>query len=131
MKKQIDDVEKFHETFSHPINKTPQFPDEETQKLRESLIQEELEEFKEANADGDIVEVMDALTDLLYVTYGAMICYGLGEIAEECFQEVQNSNMSKADADGNPIVREDGKILKGENYFKPDIKSIVEKHLDN
>ena len=125
MKKQLQQVTEFHDTFDHPINPEASIPSEKVQQLREELIREELEEFKEANESEDIVAAADALTDLLYVVYGAAICYGLQDVLEDCFEEVHSSNMSKADKEGNPIVREDGKILKGENYFQPNLEEII------
>ena len=128
MKKEIEDVKKFHDIFDHPIETAPGIPDKAIQELRERLIAEELAELKNANANNDLTEAADALIDLLYVTYGALICYGLGDAADELFNEVQASNMSKLDENGNPVHREDGKIMKGPDYFTPDLKSIIEKY---
>ena len=130
MKKQLQQTKEFHEVYECIIQESPQFPKKDIQKLREKLIAEELEEFRKANENEDMVEATDALVDLLYVVYGAAISYGLEDVLEAAFDEVHESNMSKLDADGNPILREDGKILKGENYFSPDLESIIEKHQD-
>jgi len=128
MEKQLQQTKEFHEVYECLIQESPQFPQKDTQKLREKLIAEELEEFRQANENEDMVEATDALVDLLYVVYGAAISYGLEDVLEAAFDEVHESNMSKLDADGNPILREDGKILKGGNYFPPDLESIIEKH---
>lgn len=116
-------VKQFMETFGQEVKTEPNLSTLEIQALRVELIKEELDELIEALADKDIVEVADALTDILYVTYGAGHSFGLD--LDACFDEVQRSNMSKLDADGNPIYREDGKILKGENYFEPDLKKVL------
>jgi predicted HAD superfamily Cof-like phosphohydrolase len=122
----IKRVKIFHEKFGHPVKSEIGFPDEKTQKLRVDLLQEELNELKEAIADKDIVGVADALADIQYVLSGAVLCFGLQEVFDDVFQEVQNSNMSKLGKDGKPIYRqEDGKILKGENYFKPNLYGVV------
>lgn len=114
----------FMNNFKQEVKYNPEFPDEKVQKLRISLIEEELEELKEAIENKDIVEVADALTDILYVTYGAGAAFGID--LDKCFEEVHNSNMSKLDRDGRPIYREDGKILKGPDYFEPNLEKIVE-----
>ena len=101
-------------------------PDEETRKLRLELIAEELEELWDAIEDKDLVAIADALTDILYVTYGAGHAFGID--LDECSGEVQRSNMSKLGEDGKPIYREDGKVWKGPNYSEPDLKSLIEKH---
>ena len=116
-------VRQFHDKFEHPIKKVPGFPSESIVKLRVDLIEEELQELKDAIADNDLVEVADALTDILYVTYGAGLCFGVD--LDACFEEVQRSNMSKLGADGEPIKREDGKILKGPDYSEPDLTPFV------
>jgi predicted HAD superfamily Cof-like phosphohydrolase len=113
----------FMNNFKQEVKYNPEFPDEKVQKLRISLIEEELEELKEAIENKDIVEVADALTDILYVTYGAGAAFGID--LDKCFEEVHNSNMSKLDRDGRPIYREDGKILKGPDYFEPNLEKIV------
>ena len=113
----------FMNNFKQEVKYNPEFPDEKVQKLRISLIEEELEEFKEAIENKDVVGVADALTDILYVTYGAGAAFGID--LDKCFEEVHNSNMSKLDRDGRPIYREDGKILKGPDYFEPNLEKIV------
>lgn len=113
----------FMNNFGQEVKYNPEFPDEKVQKLRISLIEEELEELKEAIENKDVVGVADALTDILYVTYGAGAAFGID--LDKCFEEVHNSNMSKLDRDGRPIYREDGKILKGPDYFEPNLENIV------
>ena len=113
----------FMNNFGQEVKYNPEFPDEKVQKLRISLIEEELEELKEAMEKKDVVGVADALTDILYVTYGAGAAFGID--LDKCFKEVHNSNMSKLDRDGRPIYREDGKILKGPDYFEPNLEKIV------
>jgi predicted HAD superfamily Cof-like phosphohydrolase len=117
-------VKTFMEAFGQEVKTSPEFPDKATQDLRIELIREELQELIEAISDNDIVEVADALTDILYVTYGAGHAFGID--LDVCFDEVQRSNMSKLDPDGKPIYREDGKILKGENYFPPNLQKTIE-----
>ena len=107
------------------IKNRPSFSTEKINQLRISLIQEELDELKEAMANNDLLEVADALTDLLYVTYGAGHAFGID--LDKCFNEVQNSNMSKLGEDGKPIYNELGKVMKGPNYFKPDLTKFVNK----
>ena len=119
----FEKVKDFMETFGQEVKTSPEFPDNDTCDLRVSLIAEELKELVEAIENKDIVEVADALTDILYVTYGAGHAFGVD--LDACFDEVQRSNMSKLGEDGKPIYREDGKVLKGPNYFAPDLKSIV------
>jgi predicted HAD superfamily Cof-like phosphohydrolase len=114
----------FMNNFGQEVKYNPEFPDEKVQKLRISLIEEELEELKEAMGKEDIVGVADALTDILYVTYGAGAAFGID--LDKCFEEVHSSNMSKLDRDGRPIYREDGKILKGPDYFEPNLEKIVD-----
>lgn len=113
----------FMEKFGQEVKTEPKFPDNETIALRLELIQEELNELREAVGNADIVEVADALTDILYVTYGAGHAFGID--LDKCFEEVQASNMSKLGEDGKPIYREDGKVLKGKNYFQPDLTSVL------
>jgi predicted HAD superfamily Cof-like phosphohydrolase len=124
----INKVKEFHEAFGIQNNEAPttQLSKEEIQ-LRFDLIKEENEEYLEAANNGDIVEIADALGDQLYILFGTMLKHGLQYKIEEVFDEIQRSNMSKLGADGKPIYREDGKVMKGPNYFKPDIKSILEK----
>ena len=114
----------FMNNFGKEVKYNPEFPDEKVQKLRISLIEEELEELKEAMGKEDIVGVADALTDILYVTYGAGAAFGID--LDKCFEEVHSSNMSKLDRNGHPIYREDGKILKGPDYFEPNLEKIVD-----
>lgn len=119
----FEDVGLFMSTFGQEVKEKAEFPDNETIALRLELIEEELNELREAIGNADIVEVADALTDILYVTYGAGHAFGID--LDKCFQEVQESNMSKLDHNGEPIYREDGKVMKGPNYFSPDLTSIV------
>ena len=111
------------QTFGQEIRKKADFPDEKIVLLRYDLIREELSELKEAIDQRDIKEVADALTDILYVTYGAGHAFGIN--LDKCFQEVQNSNMSKIGDDGKPIYNDKGKVMKGPNYFKPDLSKFV------
>ena len=116
-------VKKFMETFGQEIKEKASFPDDKITSLRYDLIKEELEELKEAMDKKDIKEVADALTDILYVTYGAGHAFGID--LDKCFEEVQNSNMSKLGSDGKPIYNDKGKVMKGPNYFKPDLGKFV------
>ena len=116
-------VRKFMETFDQEIKEKAQFPNEKITSLRYDLINEELGELKEAIDNNDIKEVADALTDILYVTYGAGHAFGIN--LDKCFEEVQNSNMSKLGLDGKPIYNEKGKVMKGPNYFKPNLNKFV------
>ena len=111
------------ETFGQEVKSKSSLSSEKINSLRLSLIQEELEELKKAIQDKDIVEVADALTDILYVTYGAGHAFGID--LDQCFNEVQNSNMSKLGDDGKPIYNENGKVMKGPNYFKPDLSKYI------
>jgi len=120
----FDKVRIFMETFGQEVKREPELPDDETSKLRLELIAEELGELEEAIANKDLVEIADALTDILYVTYGAGHAFGLD--LDSCFREVQRSNMSKLGEDGKPIYREDGKVLKGPNYSEPDLKKTLQ-----
>ena len=119
----FESVKKFMQTFGQQIKEKAEFPDEKITKLRYELIEEELQELKEAIDKKDIKEVADALTDILYVPYGAGHAFGIN--LDKCFQEVQNSNMSKLDQNGKPIYNEKGKVMKGPNYFKPDLTKFV------
>ena len=116
-------VKKFMETFGQEIKEKACFPNDKITSLRYDLIKEELDELKEAIDKKDIKEVADALTDILYVTYGAGHAFGID--LDKCFEEVQNSNMSKLGDNGEPIYNEAGKVMKGPNYFKPDLSKFV------
>ena len=113
----------FMKTFGQDVKTRPSFSTEKINKLRIDLIKEELEELTEAMNNKDLLEVADALTDILYVTYGAGHAFGIN--LDKCFEEVQNSNMSKLGSDGKPIFNDKGKVMKGPNYFKPDLGKIV------
>jgi predicted HAD superfamily Cof-like phosphohydrolase len=113
----------FMKTFGQEIKSKPSFSSDKINKLRIDLIKEELDELQEAMKNNDLLEVADALTDILYVTYGAG--HALGIDLDKCFEEVQNSNMSKLDENGKPIYNESGKVMKGPNYFKPDLSKFV------
>ena len=113
----------FMKTFGQEVKDKPAFSTDKINKLRIDLIKEELEELTEAMKNNDLVEVADALTDILYVTYGAGHAFGID--LDKCFEEVQNSNMSKLDENGKPIYNESGKVMKGPNYFKPDLSKFV------
>ena len=119
----FESVKKFMKTFGQEIKEKASFPNDKITSLRYDLIKEELDELKEAMDKKDIKEVADALTDILYVTYGAGHAFGID--LDKCFEEVQNSNMSKLGEDGKPIYNENGKVMKGPNYFKPDLKKFV------
>ena len=116
-------VKTFMETFGQEVKTKPSFSTDKINSLRYDLIKEELEEFKEAMENKDLLEVADALTDILYVTYGAGHAFGID--LDKCFAEVQNSNMSKLGEDGKPIYNESGKVMKGPKYFKPDLTKFV------
>ena len=113
----------FMKTFGQEVKTSPSFSTDKINKLRIDLIKEELEELIVAMNDKDLLEVADALTDILYVTYGAGHAFGID--LDKCFEEVQSSNMSKLDANGRPIYNENGKVMKGPNYFKPDLSKFV------
>ena len=113
----------FMSTFGQEIKKRPSLSTDKINNLRIKLIEEELKEFKEAILNKDLNEAADALTDILYVTYGAGHAFGIN--LDECFEEVQNSNMSKLDNNGEPIYNEKGKVMKGPNYFKPDLSKFI------
>ena len=119
----FENVRKFMKTFGQEVREKPGFPDDKITSLRYDLITEEIGELKEAMENKDIKEVADALTDILYVTYGAGHAFGID--LDKCFQEVQDSNMSKLGSDGKPIYNEKGKVMKGPNYFKPDLGKYV------
>ena len=113
----------FMKTFGQEVKDKASFSSESVNKLRLELIKEELAELKEAIENKDILEVADALTDILYVTYGAGHAFGIN--LDKCFDEVQNSNMSKLDKNGKPIYNESGKVMKGPNYFKPNLSKLI------
>ena len=119
----FENVRKFMKTFGQEVREKPGFPNDKITSLRYDLITEEIGELKEAMENKDIKEVADALTDILYVTYGAGHAFGID--LDKCFQEVQDSNMSKLGSDGKPIYNEKGKVMKGPNYFKPDLGKYV------
>ena len=120
----FEDVKIFMKTFGQMVRTKPQFPDEETMQLRYDLIKEELNELEQAMKTKDLKEVADALTDILYVTYGAGYAYGIN--LDKCFEEVQRANMSKLGKDGKPIYNDRGKVMKGPNYLAPNLKQFVE-----
>ena len=119
----FENVKKFMQTFGQKVRTEASFPSDKIIKLRLDLIREELSELKEAIEKKDIKEVADALTDILYVTYGAGHAFGIN--LDKCFEEVQNSNMSKLGPDGKPIYNEQGKVMKGPDYFKPNLNKFV------
>ena len=119
----FENVRKFMETFGQEIKEKASFPNDKITSLRYDLIKEELDELKEAIDNRDLKEVADALTDILYVTYGAGHAFGIN--LDKCFTEVQNSNMSKLGSDGRPIYNDKGKVMKGPNYFKPDLNKFL------
>ena len=116
-------VKTFMEIFGQEVKTKPSFSTDKINSLRYDLIKEELEELKEAMENKDLLEVADALTDILYVTYGAGHAFGID--LDKCFEEVQNSNMSKLGEDGKPIYNESGKVMKGPKYFRPDLTKFV------
>ena len=119
----FESVKKFMQTFGQEVKNKAEFPEEKIVNLRLDLIREELEEFKQAIEKKDIKEVADALTDILYVTYGAGHAFGID--LDKCFEEVQNSNMSKLGDDGKPIFNDKGKVMKGPKYFKPNLSKYI------
>ena len=119
----FEKVRLFMKTYGQEVKDKAGFSDAKTNKLRIDLIKEELEELTEAMQDENLLEVADALTDILYVTYGAGHAFGID--LDKCFEEVQNSNMSKLGDDGKPIYNEAGKVMKGPNYFKPDLSKFL------
>ena len=130
MNDKINKVKKFHEVFLIGNEDKPKaVVDETTYLLRHRLMQEENEEYLEACESGDMVEIADALGDMLYIWCGTVLKHGMQDVIGEIFDETQRSNMSKLDENNQPIFREDGKVMKGPNYFKPNIKGILEKHV--
>ena len=128
IKKPIEAVTKFHESYGLGIEHTPKanLP-KNISELRFNLMKEENEEYLQAAQDQDLIEIGDALGDMLYILCGTIIAHGFQDKIESIFDEIQRSNMSKLGADGKPIFRKDGKVMKGPNYFKPDLKKILEK----
>jgi predicted HAD superfamily Cof-like phosphohydrolase len=126
MKKQLDSVKEFHISFGVGVNEAPKASlGEAVNMLRYNLMKEENEEYLEAVQNNDLVEIADALGDMLYILCGTIISHGLQHKIEEVFDEIQRSNMSKLGADGKPLYREDGKVMKGPNYFKPNFEEIL------
>ena len=119
----FEKVKNFMKTFGQGVKNKPSFSSEKINNLRFDLIKEELDELKAALDDKDLLEVADALTDILYVTYGAGHAFGIN--LDKCFDEVQQSNMSKLDNDGKPIYNDAGKVMKGPKYFKPDLSKFI------
>lgn len=119
----FEQVREFHQAFNHPVEVVPHWPPIAVEELRLRLIEEELQELKDAIEATNLIEVADALTDLLYVIYGMGHCYGFN--LDACFREVHRSNMSKLGVDGKPIYRADGKIAKGPNYSPPDLGAVT------
>lgn len=123
----IEQVREFHEAFGLPVKSEQDISEDKVNKLRINLLAEEVEELKEALENNDLVEVLDALTDIQYVLDGAYLSFGLQDVKTAAFEEVHRSNMSKLGADGKPIYREeDGKVMKGPDYFKPDMKKFIQ-----
>ena len=126
MKKQLKAVEEFHNAFGQKNGKYPRPLDEHEFNLRHSLMQEENDEYLEACFKNSLVEIADALGDQLYILCGTILKHGMQHVIEDVFNEIQASNMSKLGDDGKPVLREDGKILKGPGYFKPDLTKFIE-----
>ncbi|MSP65377.1 MAG: hypothetical protein EXR22_01445 [Flavobacteriaceae bacterium] len=127
MKEILDSVSEFHRTYRVPMQDAPLImPSEDLVALRHRLMAEENEEYLDAARAGNLVEVADALGDQLYILCGTIITHGLQDLIEEVFREIHRSNLSKLGADGQPIYREDGKVMKGPNYFRPDIAAVLE-----
>jgi len=127
MTEKLKKVEEFSKAFNVPIGKTPQLIGKERGLLRWDLMEEENTEYLEAVNEDNIIEIADALGDMLYILCGTIIEHGMQDIIHSVFNEIHDSNMSKLGEDGKPIYREDGKILKGENYFRPNLKKILNK----
>jgi len=128
MKGKLDAVEKFHRAFGLGVSETPKADlGQSKNQLRFNLMDEENKEYFEAASQGDLVEVADALGDMLYILCGTILEHGMQYKIDEVFEEIQRSNMSKLGGDGNPIYREDGKVMKGPNYFKPNIEAVLKK----
>ncbi len=128
IKNELDAVEAFHNAFKIQVNQEPTVNlTDQIKELRFNLMKEENEEYLEAVFSNDLIEVADALGDMLYILCGTILAHGMQHKITEVFNEIQRSNMSKLGADGNPIYRKDGKVMKGPNYFKPDIKSLLDR----
>jgi predicted HAD superfamily Cof-like phosphohydrolase len=125
MKKQIEAVEKFHNAFGQDNGESPRLLSHGDYNLRHSLMKEENDEYLDACAAKDLVEIADALGDQMYILCGTILRHGMQHIIEDVFDEIQASNMSKLGEDGKPVFREDGKILKGPNFFRPDLKKFI------
>jgi len=125
MKEQLNQLEEFQTVYNSTINQTPNLISEADYELRYKLGKEELEEYYDACKNGDLVEIADALTDQLYIIFGSIVSHGMQHIITDVFNEVHRSNMSKLGEDGKPIYREDGKIMKGPNYFKPNVSKYL------
>ena len=123
--KQIEQVRNFHKAFNQPVLDFPTIPNRERIALRHRLLTEEVFELHDASFKGDIVEVADGIVDCLYILFGTAHEFGLANLLPELFESVQKSNMSKLDADGNAIFREDGKVVKSSLFFKPDLEKII------
>lgn len=123
MQKQLEQVKEFHEKFLHPVGKAP--TNSVNNELRHKLMKEENDEYLQASEKNDLVGIADALGDQLYILFGTIIAHGMQHIITDVFNEIHRSNMSKLGEDGKPIYREDGKILKGPGYSKPDLKKIL------
>ena len=129
IKKELVDVTKFHNAFKIKVNENPTVEiDNALIELRYRLMQEENSEYLEAAKNKDLIEVADALGDMLYILCGTILTHGMQDKIEEVFNAIQDSNMSKLGEDGKPIYRKDGKVLKGPNYFKPNLKKIFREH---
>lgn len=124
MSNQLHSVKEFHDTYGLSVESSPTLPSEDIRALRRDLLAEEYKEYTDGEDANDLVEIADALADMIYIINGTALSYGIP--LNEVFEEVHRSNMSKLDENGQPVLREDGKILKGPNYFKPDIKGIIE-----
>lgn len=127
MKSQLDQVEEFHRTFGIPVREEPVAAIPEAE-MRHEIMREENEEYRQACEAGDIVAIADALGDQLYVLCGTILAHGLQSVIADVVAEIHRSNMSKLGPDGKPILREDGKILKGDGYFRPNLRPIIDQH---
>ena len=125
MKKQIEQLKEFHKTYKVPLRDKPIIIPHKEFDMRQTILQEEVDELYIADQKEDIIEVADAIVDCIYILIGTAVQCGLGDVLEKCFEEVHRSNMSKLDEQGKPIYRADGKVLKGNLYSPPDLKSIL------